>query len=107
MEALVGTNCLDDGGDRYPVVEYVAHRKYKIGEHGHDIALVRVKDKIKFNDHVKSIKYSSEEFPNGVEALLTGWGRIEVSISLCNTNYFQKKLNKTFQNYSKIRRQHV
>lgn len=87
LGVLVGTNCVDKGGKRYEVEEYIAHEKYKhvpntFDSHGSDIALIRVKGEIEFNDRVQSIPLSSEEFSDGVEALLTGWGRVEVS-KLC------------------------
>lgn len=85
LEVLTGTNCVDKGGKRYTIEEYVANEKYKyvpntFDSHGSDIAVVRVKGEIEFNDRAQPIPLSSEEFPDGVEALLTGWGRIEVSV---------------------------
>lgn len=85
MSVVVGTNCLKEGGTRYAAEEYIWHPHYQhgakgFGTQGNDIALIRVKGNIEFNDRVQPIAYSSEEFPDDVEAQFTGWGRIEVSI---------------------------
>ena len=88
MDVVVGTNSLKEGGKRYAVEEYKVNPGYKWDSHGSDIAVVRVKEDIEFNSRVQPISYSSEEFPDEVEALLTGWGRVEVSISNFFTFFF-------------------
>ena len=77
---MVGTNCLKTGGQNYTVEKYIIHEDFKPDARGNDIAVIRVKGKIDFNNRVRAIKYTKKEFPDDVEAQLTGWGRLEVSI---------------------------
>lgn len=88
LEVVVGTNCVD-GGKRYAVEKYIIHPKYdsNVLAHGSDIALVKLKDDIEFNDEVQPIPYSSDEFTEDVEALVVGWNRFIVSHSLFVCQY--------------------
>lgn len=86
MSLVVGMNCFSEGGKRYQPEEYTQHPHYVQKEghsfdgHGNDIALIRVKGTIEFNDRVQPIEYDTEVFPDDVDAFFTGWGRMEVSM---------------------------
>lgn len=59
MTALVGTNDLKKGGDRYKIDKMIKHEGYRLGKD--DIGLVRVEDPIEFNSLVKKITFMEEE----------------------------------------------
>ena len=69
---MVGTNDLRKGGTYYKVEELIAHSNYNNPQFAFDIALIRIKGKIEFNDRVKSIEYSAEEVPDDAVVQLTG-----------------------------------
>lgn len=91
MSLVVGTTCLTDGqGTKYEPEEYIYHPHYQhdaaknsFSGRGNDIAVIRVKGTFEFNDRVQPIEYATDVFPDDVEALFTGWGRMEVSILCC------------------------
>lgn len=80
LGVLVGTNDLKNGGTYYEVDKYYAHEDYNNPDFAYDIAVIRVEGTIEFNDRVQPIEPSSEEVPDGAEVLLTGWGRLSVSV---------------------------
>lgn len=69
---LVGTNTLSSGGTVYPVEETILHEKYDESINANDIALVRVRDKIEFNDRVQPVPISPEEVPANTELIVSG-----------------------------------
>lgn len=89
MELVVGTKCVNEEGQRYAAEEYIVHPHYvNVVEgffgRGNDIGLIRVQGEIEFNDRVQPIEYSTGEFPDNVDAMFTGFGRMEVRISGCS-----------------------
>lgn len=80
MSVLVGTNDLLKGGQVYEVEKYIAHESHDDPEYAFDIAVVKIKGKIEYNEKVKPIKLLSEEVPDGAKLQLTGWGSVGVSI---------------------------
>lgn len=78
LEILVGTNDLGNGGTRYKIENIILHEDHNDPKFSNDIALIRVKGSIQFNDKVQPIEYSSEEVPDGTEVELTGWGDLIV-----------------------------
>lgn len=79
IEILVGTVNLKSGGTRYSVEKFIPHEQYDKPQFANDIALVRVKGKIAFNDKVKPIKYSSRFIEDGAFLEAFGWGKLKVS----------------------------
>ena len=84
-EVLVGTNQRNSGGKPYKVEKFIVHEEYKQKSEASivrskDIALIRVKGPIEFNEKVQSINYYTKEIPPGTVLQLTGWGRLSVSI---------------------------
>lgn len=79
-QILVGTNDLRKGGAYYKVEKLIAHADYNNPQFAYDIALIRIKGKIEFNDRVQPIEYSPDEVPDDAEVQLTGWGRLRVII---------------------------
>lgn len=71
---MVGTNDLRGDGTYYNADKIIMHEGYNQPRFANDIGLVRIRETIKFTDHVKSIDYSSEEVPDGADLQLTGWG---------------------------------
>lgn len=77
----MGTNDLKNGGSRYEVEKFIRHEQYDKPEFANDIALIRVKGEIQFNDKVQPIKYS-EKFINADTYLyMFGWGKLKVSLN--------------------------
>lgn len=97
LRILVGTNDLKSGGKYYDVEKFVAHEKYDNPQYAYDIAVIKVKGLIEFNEKVQPIKLSQKEVPDGVELQLTGWGDTSVSfISFSIHKKFVQIENKLF-----------
>lgn len=80
IEILVGTTKLFSGGTLYKVNETIIHDLYYKETLEYDIALVRPKIPIQFNEfNVQPITYSSKEVPPNAELLASGWGKWTVS----------------------------
>lgn len=76
---LVGTNNLKEGGTRYAFEKIIPHKSYGNPRFAYDIAVLKVKDNIEFNDKVQPIEYSADEIAGGSVSQLTGWGRLSVN----------------------------
>lgn len=63
----------------YRAEEIYLHEDHNDPMYANDIALIRVKESIKFNERVHPIEPSSEEVLDGAEVVLTGWGNLSVS----------------------------
>lgn len=79
LEILVGTNDLKKGGKYYKVANFTTHEHFDSPLFAHDIAVVKLQDKIEFNDKVQPIELSKEDIPDGAQVQLTGWGRLKVA----------------------------
>lgn len=71
---VVGTNNLSIGGQKLKVKNVRMHESYDRPKWSHDIGLIRVEGKIKFNDKVKPIKLVTGEVPDETPLLSFGWG---------------------------------
>lgn len=78
---LVGTNDRNSGGTYYTPEHIEKHESFNRPAFANDVAVIRVKGTIEFNDRVQPIEYSPDEVPNDADVLLTGWGRLRVRIS--------------------------
>lgn len=88
-EIYVGSNKLSGGGTYYEVDNFIRHKEYNKPEYAYDIAVVRVKEEIEFNNNVKAIELSTDEIPEGAVAQLTGWGLLSVSKeTMCRVNNY-------------------
>lgn len=67
----------------YSVKKLVAHKDFPMA----DIGLIKLNNKIEFNESVKSIKLTIEKDLDKVnyEAVLTGWGKLNVIIIIYAT----------------------
>lgn len=81
MEIVVGTNDLKSGGTRYKVERFIGHEKYDKPQFAFDIAIIRVKGEIEFNDKVQPIKYSDKFVEANTKLDIFGWGKSKVSQS--------------------------
>lgn len=104
MEILVGTNDLTKRGEYYKVENYKVHDRYNKPQFAYNIAVIKVKDKIKFSAKVQPIEWKREEVPADVEATYTGWSGSRVSLTrFC---YF-RRLEFSIQNqFDSIARWH-
>ncbi|KAG4071137.1 hypothetical protein HA402_008905 [Bradysia odoriphaga] len=74
---MVGSNELRSGGTYYEAERLISHENYNIPKGAYDVALVKVREPIEFNDNVSPIELDDREVPDGAEVQLTGWGNIE------------------------------
>lgn len=70
---------LKSGGTRYGVEEFISHGEYDKPQFANDIALIRIKGEIKFNDKVQPIKYSDKFVKEDTYLEIFGWGKLKVS----------------------------
>lgn len=87
---IVGTNNWH-AGDEYEVEKVVEHRYDEEGNRENDIALVKAKKPIQFSDRVKPIKIRSEYVGSGEEAVVSGWGRYNMTHSSESMNFIALK----------------
>lgn len=90
----MGVDCLEDVGKRYEIDEVVVHPDFVWSFHGDDIALVKVKGDIEFNDQVQPIPLSSREYSENSDALFTPWDKFDVSDSSSSVFQFSKHMEK-------------
>ena len=78
MHVVLGEkNLLEDEGTEVAVgiSDIIIHEDYESALKGHDIALLKLKDKVQPNDHIKTACLPTEEPTPGQLALTSGWGR--------------------------------
>lgn len=80
MKIVVGTDQLSSGGRNCYVDDIIVHEKYMKPDLLNDIALLRTKLPIQFNDRVQPIVYTREEVSPGETLQATGWGRLSVCV---------------------------
>lgn len=73
IEFRVGSSKLDKGGQVLQATKVIYHENYT-GSWDYDIAVVKVKQAIKFSKLTKSIKLASTEIKAGTKAVVAGWG---------------------------------
>lgn len=79
VEILVGTNVVSSGGVYYKPEKFLMHDGYNQPQFANDIALIKLAEKLEFNELVQPIELIDRELENDVELILTGWGRLRVS----------------------------
>lgn len=80
IEIMVGTNDLTSSGKYYNVAKLTAHENYNNPRLAYDIAVIKLQDKIEFNEKVQPIELGKEEVPEGAQVQLTGWGLLKICI---------------------------
>lgn len=82
MRAVVGTNYRLTGGKTYDISRVNVHESYNSNTLENDIALLVTLKDIIFGINVSPIPYASRNLkvPSDMEALVSGFGRILVSI---------------------------
>ncbi|CAG4926767.1 unnamed protein product [Colias eurytheme] len=76
ITAVVGTNKLSSGGDRYKVKQIINHEDFNRTTFANDIALLEV-DEMSFNAKVAPIDLTDKNTPGYTKCILTGWGNIQ------------------------------
>lgn len=81
MESIVvGTNTLNQGGDRYYPAKKIIHPRWSMNNVVNDLGLVLLTSPIKFTERVQKIKLPSQDTDrHNYPATATGWGRLVVS----------------------------
>ncbi|CAH0722252.1 unnamed protein product, partial [Brenthis ino] len=82
MKVVVGTNRLSSGGITLSVNKIIVHEDYNGQEITNDVSVIRVAEKIKFNDRVQPIRLPEADTAGGASLTLTGWGRLSYPGSL-------------------------
>lgn len=90
-----GSNRLRAEGTWYNVEKFIIHEKYNKPDHKndegwwpanvYDVALIRVKGTIKFNNKTQPIKYSKNFIKAGTDVKMTGWGWNRVKLKFLIT----------------------
>lgn len=101
VEIVVGTNQWNSGGTRYKVGDIIAHEHFELSDYINDIALIRVRSPIKFNERVQPINYTATEIPPGITLQITGWGLLAVLFTLIPTKSYIT-INHFNQFHSKV-----
>lgn len=70
---------LKSDGTRYEVEKFISHDQYDVPQFANDIALIRIKEEIEFNDEVQPIKYSNKFIEEDTYLEVFGWGKLRVS----------------------------
>lgn len=72
---------VDSHGIRYPLDKIISYPGYveKLSRFRNDIGLLRTRYSIKFSPKLQPIAISREYITGGLSAIITGWGRNEVS----------------------------
>ncbi|KAM3962190.1 vitellin-degrading protease [Aphomia sociella] len=78
-EVRVGSSLSSEGGDIYPVGDFVSHPGFSYSKMDNDIALIWLSRPIEFNENATSIDMfeNGEEIEDGELTVVTGWGNIE------------------------------
>lgn len=80
VEILVGTNNIKTGGKYYAAEQLKLHEDFVNLHRLYDMAVVRVTEKIEFNDKVQPIELSPDRVPNNAVVQFAGWGKSAVSL---------------------------
>ncbi|XP_026461617.1 chymotrypsin-1-like [Ctenocephalides felis] len=75
FEVVAGVNKLDEVGERYRIEKTITD-KFDEQTAANDLALVKLRNKIKFSDKVQKIPFEDKYIGGGEDARLTGWGRL-------------------------------
>lgn len=94
IKILVGTTLRTgrSGGKYYEVEEVIRHEKHDRPRRAHDVALIRLKTPLEFNDKVQPIKVSSKRIKADETLLLSGFGSSRVSnVFICSVSNTKKR----------------
>lgn len=68
-------NAVDGFEQNTTIEEIITHPKYnRIANHDYDVALVKLKNPIKYNNHVRPVCLAKSDFDAGTNCYVTGWG---------------------------------
>ncbi|PZC75048.1 hypothetical protein B5X24_HaOG200514 [Helicoverpa armigera] len=76
MTVTVGTNSRIDRGLTYSVDRIIIHELYDSSAIKNDVSLIRVSREMQFSDLVQPIQLPETNTDEGVEMMLSGWGRL-------------------------------
>lgn len=74
MTVVTGTNLLSEGGDSYDAETLIVHPGYLAFTITNDIALIKLKDPIKYGEKVSNIKLPTKDTTAKTQLTLSGWG---------------------------------
>lgn len=77
---MVGSNFLNESGDTYETQKLIEHASYVARTITNDIALIRLKEGIKYGDKIQPVKLPAEDTGCNKELILSGWGTTSVNI---------------------------
>jgi hypothetical protein len=83
---MVGTNSLISGGTRYDIVLVVNHPQHTPSTFANDIALLKTKSAITFNNLVGSIGVALSSLAADQPTVSVGWGLTSVSVNYVLVN---------------------
>ncbi|XP_045460105.1 chymotrypsin-1-like [Harmonia axyridis] len=75
LSVVAGTNSLDGTGKRYTIQRGILHPSYDRTRSTSDIAILKLRETISFNEKIKTINLPKVDTPRGVQLTLTGWGK--------------------------------
>lgn len=79
IKVVAGTTTLKNGtGQEFEAETLMVHENYDPKNVTNDIALIKLKEPIVFNDKMKSIPLCNKETRGGKRLILTGWGKTRV-----------------------------
>lgn len=88
LKIMVGSNTLDPSGKIYEVDHVIIHPHYDTTTIQNDIALIRIKDEIKFSKKVQKIRLQTKPMKAGQSFTVAGWGRFTSYGTAPNYLYF-------------------
>lgn len=68
------------GGKYYKVAKLTAHEHYDNPIFAYDIAVIKLQDKLEFDEKVQPIVLNKEKVQDGAQVQLTGWGKLNVRL---------------------------
>lgn len=86
---IVGTNHLLSGGVTYPAEKYFYHRGFNLYDIQNDIALIKVRIPIQFNQKVRPVLLAHYDVPAGYKAVISGWGKLGVYSPISESLQYQ------------------
>lgn len=95
VQIVVGTNQWKLG-TKYKPAKFIMHESYNYPNFAYDIGLIRTQTPIEFTEKVQPIKFSKKFIEAGTDLMVTGWGRLEVSLWLNGFSLLSLQIERKF-----------